>query len=66
MIIHLTLSWWAIPLTWFVISVVIVVIRNAFDPERGTACNFAPLVIDLPILLVGILGALGIVVGHFL
>ena len=63
--IHFFMPWWAIPLIWFALSVVIVVIRNIFDRDDGP-CNLAPLMIDFPILLVGILGALGIVVGHFL
>lgn len=66
MTIHLTLSWWVFPLVWFAVCVAIVIIRNAFDPERGEVCNFAPLFIDVPIIAIGTFGAIGIVVGHFL
>ena len=63
MTIHL--SWWALPILWFIAALLIVVIRNIFDNEDGSV-NILPLVIDLPVLAIGLFGAIGIVVGHFL
>jgi len=66
MTIHFFLPWWAFALIWLAASIAIVVIRNVFDPERGEPCNFTPLLVDVPVVLIGIFGAIGIVVGHFL
>jgi hypothetical protein len=60
------LSWWVLPVAWFAISVLLVIVRNMLDPDSGDACNFMPLFIDIPVLAIGFFGAIGIVVGHFL
>lgn len=64
--IHFFLPWWAFALIWFLGAIVIVIVRNVSDSQRGDVCNFMPLFVDLPIILIGLFGAIGIVVGHFL